>query len=148
LSKAGTVIDGEIRVQRPVQRVLEALGNIENMDKLTPGVEKILAVDRAASTALLKVKMSFGSVSFDKDVRVTLTKENEVINMLVQTYGLEFTARARVNGDTSTSTVSYHVEGRPTSPAGRIVLRLLGKEIVEKFSEEFKQKLSFFTDTV
>lgn len=142
------MIDGEIQVQRPLQRVLEALGNIENMDKLTPGVERVLAVDVADSTALLKVKMSFGAVSFDKDVKVTLIKQDKSFNMLVQTYGLEFTARVQVRGDNSHSVVSYHVEGRPTSPAGRIVLKFLGKDIIEKFSEEFKQKLSTFTNTV
>jgi carbon monoxide dehydrogenase subunit G len=135
-------ISGMIEVEAPPELVLNTIRNIANIERLAPGIQKVVWVDPLKSAARVLVNMKIGSISFEREVDITIKPLGEGAQIDSATYGLEFQALIRVTGFAGGSRIEYTVSGKPTSFAGRIVLDALGERVIQEFSRDFQVKLT------
>ena len=74
-----TILHNEITINAPIEKIWEALSNIENLDKFDPTVKKSTAItqEKSGIGAKRKVDMLDGKNWFEE--KVTLFKINEAI---------------------------------------------------------------------
>jgi len=135
-------ISGVMEVEAPPEKVLNTIRNIANIERLAPGIQKVVWVDPPKSAARVLVNMKIGSISFEREVDITIKPLEEGAQINTVTYGLEFHALIRVTGFTGGSCIEYTVNGKPTSFAGRIVLNALGERVIQEFTRDFQVKLT------
>ena len=132
---------GSFALQADAQKVLAILKDIKSVEFLAPGVQSVLKMDEQNKEALVKLKMSFGSLSFDREVLLSLREIEHGVKLKASTYGLELEANVFVQKADGGCVVNYSVSAKSTSFAGALVLNAVGDSVVKQFAEEFEQRI-------